>query len=55
MLSKQQNKNLLFIYGSLKRGFDNHQLLKNAPFIAEAKTLFNVCRDSWTVPIFAKK
>jgi len=39
MPSKQQNKNLLFVYGSLKRGFNNHQLLKNATFIAEAKTL----------------
>jgi len=55
MLSKQQNKNLLFIYNSLKRGFDNHQLLKNATFIAETKTLFNVCRDSRTVPISAKR
>jgi len=40
MQSKQQpNKNLLFVYGLLKRGFDNHQLLKNATFIAKAKTL----------------
>ena len=50
---KQPNKNLLFVYGSLKRGFDNHQLLNNAIFIAEAKTLQPY--SMFVVPISAKK
>ena len=39
-MQKQYNhKKLLFVYGSLKRGFDNHSLLKGATYVGEAKTL----------------
>jgi len=36
---QKNNKNLLFVYGSLKRGFDNHHILKDATYIKEVKTL----------------
>jgi len=40
IMQKQQNsKRLLFVYGSLKRGFDNHSMLKGATYAGEAKTL----------------
>jgi len=39
MQKQHHHKKLLFVYGSLKRGFDNHSLLKGATYVGEAKTL----------------
>ena len=36
---QKNNKNLLFVYGSLKRDFDNHHILKDATYIREVTTL----------------
>lgn len=33
-----ENLTLVFVYGSLKRGFHNHSLLKNSQSLGEAKT-----------------
>lgn len=33
------NKQLLFVYGTLKRGFRNERLLRNAEFVGEATTV----------------
>ncbi len=36
-----ENKIKVFVYGSLKKGYSNHQLLVNSKFISNAETLPN--------------
>ncbi len=33
-------ENLVFVYGTLKKGYSNHHLLKNGKFLGEAKTKY---------------
>lgn len=53
-------KNLVFSYGTLKRGFPNHSLMLdiNASFIGDARTKFNyplVLAGKWNVPFLIDK
>ncbi len=36
---EQKFEEYLFVYGSLKKGFDNHTILKEAKYISKAKTI----------------
>jgi len=38
-LCEQKFEKYLFVYGSLKKGFDNHSILKKAKYISKAKTI----------------
>lgn len=38
---------LVFVYGTLKRGFRNHRVVENARFVGEATTL-----EPWALPIY---
>jgi gamma-glutamylaminecyclotransferase len=37
-VSSAQAKHLLFVYGSLKRGFSNHRLILHAAFVGDCRT-----------------
>jgi gamma-glutamylaminecyclotransferase len=46
---------LLFVYGSLKRGFSNHHRLAHTKFIGEAVTLSTYAMWGYGFPIVAKR
>ena len=39
LVKEKQFKTYLFVYGSLKKGFENHDILSDANYISQAKTL----------------
>ncbi len=44
------NKESVFVYGTLKRGFNNHRYLKDAYFLGEAKTSKSYAMYSSGIP-----
>lgn len=44
------NKNLVFVYGTLKRGFSNHYLLEKSTFIGEGVTEENMIMYERGIP-----